>query len=112
MSFAHPTHNRYGLDPNSTSTLNRIGVGSLRSSERPLHPPPPPSLTLPSPSPFPSLPLPSPSPHLHPRPLPQVGFLRSYERMGAVRVDCVHDCACDALTIDAHLDEHISPLGV
>jgi len=41
-----------------------------------------------------------------------VGFLKSYERMGQVRVECVHECHCDGIVVDAHTHEHISPLDL
>lgn len=39
----------------------------------------------------------------------RLGFLRSYEHMGAARVECLHHCACAAATLQAH---HESPTSV
>lgn len=41
-----------------------------------------------------------------------IGFLRSYAHMGQARLECVHDCACEALIIDAHHEARISPLDL
>ena len=41
-----------------------------------------------------------------------VSYLKSYEHMGSVRVDCMHQCACEPLVIDAHNLERISPLDL
>lgn len=42
-----------------------------------------------------------------------IGYLKSYERMGRVQVQCVHQCACgDGIVIDAHHRERISPLDL
>lgn len=41
-----------------------------------------------------------------------IGYLRSYEHMGTVRVDCVDDCTCEGIDIDAHTEERISPLDL
>ena len=41
-----------------------------------------------------------------------IGYLKSYEHMGSVRVDCMHQCACEPLVIDAHNLERISPLDL
>ena len=41
-----------------------------------------------------------------------IGFLKSYEHMGQVRVTCEHECECEGLLIDAHTRERISPLDL
>ena len=41
-----------------------------------------------------------------------IGYLKSYDHMGRVLVECAHDCTCDGLVIDAHTSEHISPLDL
>ena len=41
-----------------------------------------------------------------------IGYLKSYEHMGVVRVDCVDACQCSPVEIDAHTAERISPLDL
>ena len=38
-----------------------------------------------------------------------VGFLKSYQHMGKVKITCFADCACAPLVLDAHHDARYSP---
>ena len=57
-------------------------------------------------------PNPNPNPYLDPSPNPNqvgLGYLKSYEGMGRVRVECARGCSCQPVMLDGHNKAKISP---